>query len=255
MMHRRSLLTGMLTLVGTSLIGRAHASTLDSVRQQGFMRIATTGANAPYSFLDADGTLTGFDIEWSRLICKGLGIEPRFSYLSWSGILPGLMAGQYDAVMSAVRVTPERKASFVFSDPYCTDSAAVIVRADNTSIHEVEDLHGLTIGVASGSILEDVAHNQAKPGTLRSYPGLPDIIMDVMSGRLDAGIVGRGGAQYAIRQQQVPLKLVGREIDPHPLAMILPSGSETLAAAVSEQIHARQADGQAKSLSDHWFGA
>ncbi|GBR68643.1 amino acid ABC transporter [Gluconobacter kanchanaburiensis NBRC 103587] len=254
-MHRRSLLTGMLTTAGLSLLGKAQASTMDGVRQQGFMRIATTGANAPYSFLDADGELSGFDIDWSRLICKGLGVEARFSYLSWPGILPGLMAGQYDSVMSAVRVTPERKENFVFSAPYATDSAAVIVRTDNTTIHEVEDLHGLTVGVASGSILEDVAHAQGKPGTLRSYPGLPDIIMDVMSGRLDAGIVGRGGAQYAIKAQQVPLKLVGRSIDPHPLAMILPPGSETLAATISDQIRARQADGQAKSLFDHWFGA
>ncbi|GAA4488413.1 substrate-binding periplasmic protein [Gluconacetobacter asukensis] len=256
MIRRRSLMIGTMASVACMPFRAALAAapTLDEIRKQGYMRIATTGADAPYNFVGPDGALAGFDIDWSRLICSGLGVESRFSYLSWNGILPGLMAGQYDGVMSAVRITPERAANFTFSIPYTSDSVAVMVRQDNTAIKEIEDLRGLVVGTASGSILEATAETMARAGTLRSYPGLPNIIMDLMAGRLDAGVVGRAGALYAIKTQQLPLKVVGRSINPQPIAMILPRGATELAEAVSRQIKARQDDGQAKILSERWFG-
>jgi cystine transport system substrate-binding protein len=245
------------TMAGLTLTAgrqaRAAAPTPADIRRQGYMRIATTGADAPYNFAKTDGQLAGFDIDWARLICSGLGVEARFSALSWRGILPGVMAGVFDGVMSAVRITPERQAAFTFSAPYTSDSVAVLVRQDNKTIKEIEDLRGLVVGTASGSILEATAQEMAHAGTLRSYPGLPDIVMDLMTGRLDGAVVGRCGALYAIRSKHLPLKVVGRALNEQPIAMVLPHGATELADAVSRQIAARQADGQAKSLFNQWF--
>ncbi|MBB2175206.1 substrate-binding periplasmic protein [Gluconacetobacter johannae] len=257
MLRRRSLMLGAAATIGSGLVGTARAATptADDIRRQGYMRIATTGLDAPYNYVDPDGQVMGFDIDWSRMICASLGVEARFSCLAWHGILPGLMAGQFDGVMSAVRITPERQANFAFSAPYTTDSVAVLVRQDNTTIKEIEDLKGLVVGTASGSILEATANEMAHAATLRSYPGLPDILMDLMSGRLDGAVVGRAGALYAIHTHNLPLKVVGRAIRPQPIAMILPKGATDLASAVSKAIADRQADGQARALADRWFKA
>lgn len=257
MLRRRSLLAGMAGSAAMVSLGaggaRAAGLSAAEIRQRGYMRIATTALDAPYTFPSPDGQVSGFDIDWSRLICAGLGVEARFSCLAWRGILPGLMAGQFDGVMSAVRITPERQQSFTFSIPYTTDSAAVMVRADDDKIKEIEDLKNRVVGVASGSVLEGIVNDMAQARTVRSYPGLPDLIMDLMSGRLDAAVVGRGGALYAIHKNHLAVKVVGRALRPQPIAMIMPQGSTDLAAAVSEIITARQADGQAKELYNRWF--
>lgn len=229
------------------------ATSVADLRRQGFMRVATTGANAPYTFVDQANQLVGFDIDWSRAICAGLGVEPRFSKLEWRGILPGLIAGQFDGVMSAVRVTPEREAAFAISGPYGTDDIVVMVPAGNAAVREIEDLKGLTIGAATGSLQEQTAKELVPGATLRSYPGLPDLILEMRSGRLDAAVVGRGGAVYAIRITKAPLKLVGRALKPGPLGMVLRKGGTELAAAVTAVIAARTEDGQADAIAKRWF--
>ena len=254
MVTRRSMLAVATSFLATRGARAEMAPTsLAEIKRQGFMRIATTGANAPYTFVDPANQLVGFDIDWSRAICAGLAVEPRFAKLDWRGILPGLLAGQFDAVMSAVRITPEREAAFAFSAPYGTDDVVVMVPVGNTAIKEIEDLNGLTIGAATGSVQEQVAKEMARGATLRSYPGLPDLMLEMRSLRLDAAVVGRGGAAYAIRTTKSPLKIVGRALRPGPLGMVLRKGSTELAAAISAIIEARKADGQADAIDKRWF--
>ena len=254
MITRRFAITAAaLSLARRDARAGSEPTTVADIKRQGFMRIATTGANAPYTFVDPDNQLVGFDIDWSRAICTGLGIEPRFAKLDWRGILPGLLAGQFDAVMSAVRITPEREAAFSFSGPYGTDDVVVMVPVGNTAIKEIEDLSGLTVGVATGSVQEQVAKEMATGATIRSYPGLPDLMLEMRSLRLDAAVVGRGGAAHAIRTTKAPLKIVGRALKPGPLGMVLRRGSTELAAAATAIITARKADGQADALARRWF--
>ncbi|WP_431283797.1 transporter substrate-binding domain-containing protein [Humitalea sp. 24SJ18S-53] len=253
-LDRRRLLTAA-ALLPFAVHAQAGPPTAAQIRQQGYLRIATTGANAPYTFVGPDNVLTGFDIDWSRAICAGLGVEARFSRLEWRGILPGLLAGQFDAVMSAVRITPEREAAFTLSAPYGSDDVVVIVPTRNTSVREIEDLRGLTVAAAAGSVQEQVARELANAGTLRAYPGLPDIMLEMRTGRVDAAVVGRGGAAHAIRTTQAPLTIVGRALRPGPLGMVLPPGSTDLVAAVNAVIAARIADGTQARLFAQWFAA
>lgn len=255
MLRRRSMLAGAIATVGAGIIApaRSWSKSIDNILHDGYMRIATTGLDTPYNFTDQNGNISGFDIDWSRLICRELGIEARFTRLPWHGILPGLMAGQFDGVMSAVRVTPERAASFTFSAPYTTDSATIVVRSSDDTIHDIQDLRGRVVGVPSGSIFEQIAADMAHAGTVQTYPGRPDVFMDLLSNRLDAAIVGRNGAIYTIHKNSLGLKLVGPELRPQPIAMVLPHGATDVAGKVSQIILAQKANGQAKVLFDRWF--
>lgn len=254
MIFRRSLLAAA-ALLPVAARAQTAPVTAAQVKARGFLTIATTGANAPYTFVGPDNALAGYDIDWSRAICAGLGVEARFSRLEWRGILPGLLAGQFDAVMSAVRITPEREAAFTLSAAYGTDDIVVLVPTRNTTVREIEDLRGLTVAAATGSVQEQVAREMANAGTLRSYPGLPDIILELRTGRVDAAVVGRGGAAHAIRTTQAPLKIVGRALRPGPLGMVMRQGSTDLAAAVNAVIADRIADGTRDRLFAQWFAA
>ena len=147
MITRRMLLAGGGGLL--VLERRASAATaLRQVKAAGVLRIATTGANKPYTFAGEGTELQGYDIDWGRAIAAGLDVRPEFIRLDWKGILPGLIAHQFDCALSAVRVTPERAAAFDFSAPYGTDDVTVAVRAGNTAVHGIEDLQGLRVAAA-----------------------------------------------------------------------------------------------------------
>ncbi len=244
-------------VLATSLLAlrpaRAESSTLDGVKARGSLRVATTGANKPYTFAGEDGALQGYDIDWAGLISAGLGVRAAFIRLDWRGILPGLIAHQFDCAMSAVRVTPERAAAFDFSTPYGTDSITVAAPLTNHEINDIGDLRGKTVAAAAGSVQDQFARDHAFAGDLRRLPGLPEVLLAVQLGQVDAAVVGRGGAAAFIRETRAPLRLVG-DYDGGDLAAVLPKHSTELVAAIDATIAARRADGSYDAIKQRWFG-
>jgi ABC-type amino acid transport substrate-binding protein len=246
----------LLAASGLALVpGLACATTsLAEIRRRGHMIVATTGANRPYTFVGPDNQLTGYDIDWTRIICEGLGVEARFNRLDWRGILPGLTAGQFDAVMSAVRITEERLATFDFTEPYGMDDIVVVVPAANTSVQGIEGLRGLVVATATGSVQEAFARANANARELRSLPGLPDMMLNLRNGMVDAAVAGRGGAADFIKTTGAALKIVGPGYQRGPLGMVLRKGSSEILAAINPIIARARADGTYARLWDRWFG-
>ena len=247
---RRILLMGGLTLLARPAWA---ATALEQVKAAGVLRIATTGANKPYTSAGDGAELQGYDIDWGRAIAAGLGVRSEFVRLDWKGILPGLIAHQFDCALSAVRVTPERAAAFDFSAPYGTDDVAVAVRADNTAVHGIGDLQGLRVSVASGSVQDQFARENAQAGTLMRLPGLPEVMLAVQAGQADAAVVGRGGAAAFIHETGAKLRLAGSYAG-GDLAAVFPKNSPDLVAAVNAVIAARRADGFYDAVFRRWFG-
>ncbi len=250
-MRRRLLLAGLGLAAAAP---RAWAGTqLEAVRGRGVLRVATTGANKPYTFAGPDGVLVGYDIDWARAVAAGLGVRSEFVRLDWKGILPGLIAHQFDCAVSAVRITPARAAAFDFSTPYGTDDVTVAVPAGNTTVHGIEDLHGKVVAVGAGSVQEQFAREHAGAASVRSLPGLPEEMLSVQAGQVDAAVVGRGGAAAFIAETHAPLRLVGSYAGGE-LAMVFPKGSGDLLDAVDAVIAARRADGTFGVIQRRWFG-
>ncbi len=234
--------------------GPARARTaLDQVKAAGVLRIATTGANKPYTFATDGMDLQGYDIDWGRAIAAGLGVRAGFIRLDWKGILPGLIAHQFDCALSAIRITPERAAVFDFSAPYGMDDVAVAVRASNTAVTGIGDLQGLRVAAAAGSVQDQFARDNARAGTLMRLPGLPEVMLAVQAGQADAAVVGRGGAAAFIRETRAPLRLTGNYAGGE-LAAVFPRNSPDLVAAVNAVIAARRADGFYDAAYHRWFG-
>ena len=63
---------------------------------------------------------------------KAGGFTVEFKNTAWDGIFAGLDNGKYDAVMSSVTITDERKKTMDFSTPYINAGQILTVRADET---------------------------------------------------------------------------------------------------------------------------
>ena len=70
--------------------------------------IATEGAFMPYNGHDASGKLVGFEIDLIADLCARMKITCNVIAQDWDGIIPGLNAGKFDAIMSAMSITPKR---------------------------------------------------------------------------------------------------------------------------------------------------
>ena len=60
-------------------------------------------------------------------VAKEAGFTVDFKNTAWDGIFAGLEAGKYDAIVSSVTITDERKKTWTFSDPYINAGQILVV--------------------------------------------------------------------------------------------------------------------------------
>jgi len=80
--------------------------------------IATEGAYMPFNGHSPDGKLIGFEIDLGNNLCERMKITCEFVAQDWDGIIPGLTAGKYDAIMDGMSITAKRQEVIDFSRNY-----------------------------------------------------------------------------------------------------------------------------------------
>ena len=115
---------------------------LAAIQAKGEITVAMEGTWAPWTYHDESGRLVGYDVEVATAIGEKLGVNVNFVEGEWSGLLAGLDSGRYDIMVNGVDIDEDRREKYEFSTPYAYNRTVVIVRADDDSIQDMEDLAG-----------------------------------------------------------------------------------------------------------------
>jgi octopine/nopaline transport system substrate-binding protein len=96
---------------------------------QSLVRIALEGNYAPWNFTLPGGKLDGFEIDLAHDLCRRMGVKHELMAQDWDGIIPGLVAKKYDAIIDCLSITPKRKEVIAFSVPYAVNTDGFVVMA------------------------------------------------------------------------------------------------------------------------------
>ena len=118
------LVAGLMQVAAISSTAAWAQADLDRIKADGVLKIGTEGTYAPFTYHDASGALVGFDVEIGREVAKRIGVKAEFLEGKWDGLIAGLDARRYDAVINQVGITEARKAKYDFSDPYISSCAS-----------------------------------------------------------------------------------------------------------------------------------
>ena len=77
--------------------------------------------------VDTNKNIVGFDIDFMKAVAREAGFEVVFKNTAWDGIFGGLDAGKYDAIISSVTITEERKRQYDFSEPYINIGQILVI--------------------------------------------------------------------------------------------------------------------------------
>lgn len=241
-------------LAGASVV--AHATDLlDTVKARGTLKIALEGTYPPFNFKDPKtGELSGFEVDIAKLLAAKLGLKPEFTTTEWSGILAGLGAGKYDVIINQVGITDERQKAFDFSDPYTLSSAQLIVRKDEKrQFNSLEDLKGKKLGLGQGTNFEQKA--KSVPGIdVKTYPGAPEYLADLASGRIDAALNDSLLVGYLLKSSNLPLKGGAPIGSIDKIGIPFQKGNPEFKAALNKALADIKKDGSFKQVSIKWFG-
>ena len=151
--------------------------------------IGTEGAYPPFNNLEADGTLTGFDIDIAKALCDQMKVTCEFVTQDWDGIIPALQAKKFDAIVASMSITEERKKKVAFSKKYYNTPPAIAVPKDSPLTEATEAaLAGKTLGAQSSTTHANYAEAHMKGADLKLYPTSDEYKLDIANGRIDAVI-------------------------------------------------------------------
>ncbi|HEX8844943.1 MAG TPA: ABC transporter permease subunit [Pyrinomonadaceae bacterium] len=225
---------------------------LDRVRSSGELRIGTDATYAPLESVE-DGEYVGFDIDLGNAIARELGVRPVFINSNFDGIFPALQNGSFDIVMSSVTITPERKTSLLFSDPYYDAGQMIAVRTETQGIAKPEDLRGKRVGVQLGTTAQEYFEKQ-EGVELSKYDAIDLAMLDLRNQRIDAVVADAPVLRYKIRQSYKDLKTVGEQFTDEKFGIALAQGNEDLQQAVNEALKKIRASGEYDQIHKRWFG-
>ncbi len=250
---RSFLLIGLLqAVVATSAFA---ADALAQIKSAGVFKIGTEGTYAPFTYHDASNQLTGFDVEIGREIARRLGVKPEFIEGKWDGLIAGLDANRYDAVINEVAITDARKVKYDFSTPYITSHAALIVRSDNNTIKSFDDLKGKKSANTLTSNFGKIA--AAHGAEVVPVQGFNESIDLLTSGRVDATVNDSlSFLDFKKHKPDAKVKIAALDnsSESDKSAVLIRKGNPELLAAINKALADIKADGTYEKISNKYFG-
>ena len=224
-------------LLSVNMSAKAGA-VYDYIKANNELMIATDANWAPFSYIDDDGVMQGFDVEVGREIAKRMGVEARFITPAWDIITSGNWNMRWDVSVGSMTPTASRSEVLNFPAVYYYTPASFAVHTDSTLT--VPQLSGKTICTTAASTWEmylqgnlDMLDAPAftydvTPGTITSLVDGAACLDDV---RLGAGVRNDGMIDslpmlLAAIDAGYPIKVLGSPAFYEPLSLATDKGND-----------------------------
>ena len=255
---RRTLLVSAMGLVlGSSLMTQAVAGEqLATIKKNGTLNVGLEGTYPPFSFVDQDGKLAGFEVELSEALGKELGVKVKLQPTKWDGILAALESKRLDVVVNQVTISDERKKKYDFSEPYTVSGIqALVQKKDAGKFDKPEDLKGHKVGVGLGTNYEQWLKANVPDAIVKTYDDDPTKYQDLRVGRIDAILVDRLAALELVSKTKDTLAVSGAPFSRQEAGIALRKGEPELLDALNKALDKLRADGTLAKLSQKYFQA
>lgn len=216
--------------------------------------VASDIAYRPFEFY-RNGEPVGFDIDLMREIGRRAGFTPEFQNVTFDGIIPGLGSNLYDAAISAITITEERRQQVDFSEPYFNADQSLLVRSDS-DIRSVNDLGQATVGVQIGTTGANKANEfqqQGKIAEVRTFDTIEDAFTALENGQVDAVINDLPVSQDKANTSDGRLKVVQVIPTGEQYGIAFPKGSN-LVDPVNRALEEIKRDGTYVKIYEKWIG-
>ncbi len=170
------------------------------------LNVGTDATYEPFESIDASGNYVGFDMELIKMIADELKMELKLQNIGWDGIIPGLLNGNYDCLISAMTITEERQKQINFSDPYFTIKQVIVIKEDNNTIKTPAELIGKTVAVQNGTT-GDLYATKIKNVKMKRFDTNPQAVQELLNNNADAAVMDDLVASKAI-SKTTGLKMV-----------------------------------------------
>lgn len=248
-MFKKTLLALALSVSAAALSTQAFAETL---------KVGTHPTFAPFEFSDQEGNVIGFDLDVIKAIAKANGDEIQIESMPFDGLIPSLLTGNIDVIISGMTITDARKKRVLFTDGYYDSNLSYLIKKDKADVYtSAEALKGKTVCVQIGTTGHAFA-DTITPGNVKALNNESDAILELSNGGCEAVINDRPVNLYYLKKSN--LDTLVDVVDPKfkenvdSFGIAVRKGNNELLEKLNKGLKELQASGELDKIHVKWFG-
>ncbi len=268
-LHRAALAAAMaLGLASTAPPPTAQAQQptdlVKEIQTRGTLKVGMAESPPWQSPNPKTGEYEGFNVDMAKRVAGIMGVELEIVPATWSTLIPGLEAKQYDVIFANLFATPQRALVVNFTEPYSTYGFHVVVSADSeiSSLDQLNDPEVSFVGM-SGTVEEsypkELYPNAEVKGIVTN--DVATWVGEVATGRADAAFLDPG--TFRVLKAKNPnlerrLKVLNGEdrlVKPVGLAYAVRPDDLHMLNFLNTFIRDFVRNGEHVTLRDKWFDA
>lgn len=222
---------------------------LEAIKKAGVLKVGTSADFTPFEFhkmVDGKDQIVGSDVDMIHKIAETLDVDVEFMDMEFNAVLTALQQGKVDIAISGISATPERQKTFDFTMNYYNPPQKVVINKKNADVYtSIDSLSKKKVGAQKGSIQETVVKEQIEDAQIVSVAKVPNLIIELNQGSIDALVVEETIAASYIAQNDelmfADIDLVSSEDEAYAIA--LPKGSTELQEELNKIVKGLVDDG------------
>jgi polar amino acid transport system substrate-binding protein len=166
----------------------SSVSVIEEVKKRGVLRIGLS-TFVPWSMRDKKGDLIGFEIDVANKVAEDMGVKAEFVPTAWDGIIPALLAGKFDVIISGLSITPQRNLTVNFTIPYAHSGQQMTANKKLAGGFKSLDAFNdpsVTITCRRGTSTCVAAQKVFPKATLRQFDDEAQTLQEVLNGNAHA---------------------------------------------------------------------
>jgi ABC-type amino acid transport substrate-binding protein len=203
------------------------------------------------------GQLVGLEVDFAEQLGKDLGKQITFVETPWSELIPALVAGRIDIIMSGMSVTEDRAQLVSFTEPYMQIGQMALVRAsDEDSFANLDSFLNTTsrVGFVRNTTGEQASQELFSKARLTPQATVEEGIATLRQGRIDVFIHDAPTVwHFGGNPSQTGLIGLYWPLTKEPLAWAVRKSDVPLNFALSRQVRQWGLSGRLTQLTSRWI--
>ncbi|WP_226781494.1 transporter substrate-binding domain-containing protein [Oceaniglobus trochenteri] len=247
--------TGLAANAQTATQNLSSESVIEQIKEEGVIRIGLS-VFVPWAMRDLNGELIGFEIDVAKALAEDMGVDVEFVPTAWDGIIPALVAGNFDVIISGMSITPQRNLTVNFTTPYAYSGLTILANTAMTEGFTLEDYNSpdVTFAARRGGTPSTVIQQLFPKAKLLQFDEDGAATQEVLNGNAHATMGAEPTPSTDARQYP---DVVNVPFDQTFLAtgegFALRKGDIDALNFFDNWIRVRTASGWLKQRNDYWF--
>jgi polar amino acid transport system substrate-binding protein len=213
------------------------------------IKFATNATYPPFEFVK-QGELVGFDIDLAHMIADELGKEAIIEDMQFQNILPSIDRGQYDAAITTMTVSEERKKNFDFSIPYYFETLAVVFPKDKP-VTELSQMANKKASCQIATTMEIWLKKYSPTSQITTVDDNNQAIESLKAGHVDFVMIdGVQAVAFTDNNPGLDYKIISISDDGYGVAL---KKNSPLTAEINQALKNLIAKGKIEELKKKWF--